>query len=270
MIIGNRTFDNNETYIMGILNVTPDSFSDGYRYNNIDNALAHAEKMILEGADIIDVGGESTRPGHIQISVEEEIQRTYNIIKEIKKEFNTVVSIDTYKSEVAKAAFEAGADMVNDIWGLKYDNKMATCIKKYDGSICIMHNNSEKIYSPSEQSLIEIVKDLEGSLLIAKDNEIDNNRIMVDPGIGFAKTFEMNLYIMKHVDRIVQLGYPVMMAASKKSVIGNVLDLPVDCRGEGTIATTVMAVIKGCRFVRVHDVEANKRAIKMTQAILNS
>ena len=266
MEIGGKIFDTeHQKYIMGILNVTPDSFSDGGRYDTLDAALKHAEEMILDGADILDVGGESTRPGHVQITEEEEIARVVPIIKKLKEKFDVPVSIDTYKSRVARAALDAGADLVNDIWGLKYDENMAGVIAEYDVACCLMHNRDKAEYS---HFLPEVLLDLEESVRLAKAAEIPDEHIMLDPGIGFGKTYEMNLEMLKHLSSLQSLGYPVLLGTSRKSVIGLTLDLPADQREEGTLVTTVMGIMRGCSFVRVHDVKANYRAIKMTEAIL--
>ena len=266
MIIGGKNFDTaNHTYIMGILNVTPDSFSDGGKFNGMDAAIAHAHRMVEEGVDIIDVGGESTRPGHIQITDEEEIARVTPIIEVLKKEFDVPVSIDTYKSHVAEAALQAGADLVNDIWGLKYDKKMASVIAKYQAACCLMHNKNEAVY---KDFLKDMYAELQKCVDTAKAAGIEDDRIMLDPGVGFGKTYEMNLDVMKHLDLFNGLGYPMLLGTSRKSMIGLTLDLPVTEREEGTLVTTVMAVQSHYGFVRVHDAEKNRRAIKMTEVIL--
>ena len=268
MKIGNKIFEPSEkTFVMGILNVTPDSFSDGGSYTSIDKAMEQTEKMIQQGADIIDVGGESTRPGHVQIGDEEEIRRVVPIIREIKKKFDIPVSIDTYKSAVAKAALEAGADLLNDIWGFRYDEKMAELAAEYDVPVCLMHNRDNLDY---DDFLEDVKKDLQISLDIAEKYGVKKENIMLDPGVGFGKTYEQNLIVMNHLEEIVDMGYPVLLGTSRKSVIGLTLDLPVDEREEGTLATSVLGAIKGCQFVRVHDVEKNVRALKMTDAILHS
>ena len=268
MKIGNKIFEPSEkTYVMGILNVTPDSFSDGGSYTSIDKAMEQTEKMIQQGADIIDVGGESTRPGHVQIGDEEEIKRVVPVIREIKKKFDLPVSIDTYKSAVAKAALEAGADLLNDIWGFRYDEKMAELAAEYDVPVCLMHNRDNLDY---DDFMEDVKKDLQISLDIAEKYGVKKENIMLDPGVGFGKTYEQNLMVMNHLEEIVDMGYPVLLGTSRKSVIGLTLDLPVDEREEGTLATSVLGAIKGCQFVRVHDVEKNVRALKMTDAILHS
>lgn len=266
MKIGNRIFDvENDCYIMGILNVTPDSFSDGGKWNDIERAKQHTADMINEGAAIIDIGGESTRPGHVQISVQEEIDRVVPAIEMVKKNFDIPVSIDSYKSEVVEAALKAGADMVNDIWGLKYDRRVAELTAEYNVPCCIMHNREKAEYEHFHEDMIQDLKD---SLTIAKEAGIADDKIILDPGIGFGKTYEHNLIAINHLEWLTQLGYPVLLATSRKSVIGLTLDLPADQRVEGTIVTTVIGVQKKAAFVRVHDVKENFRAIRMTQAIL--
>lgn len=265
MRIGNREFETDRhTYIMGILNVTPDSFSDGGKFNQTEAALAHVEQMIEEGADIIDVGGESTRPGHIQITEEEEIERTAPIVELIKSKFDIPVSIDTYKAKVAQAAVDAGADLVNDIWGLKYDEKIAEVIAKSGTACCLMHNRDNKEY---RNFMEDMKQDLRETIALAKQAGIAEDRIMLDPGVGFGKTYENNLEVIYKLEELEELGYPLLLGTSRKSVIGLTLDLPVTERVEGTLATTVLAVMKKYGFVRVHDVKENKRIIQMTEAI---
>ncbi|MDO5560177.1 MAG: dihydropteroate synthase [Oscillospiraceae bacterium] len=264
MIIGNKTFIDN-TYIMGILNVTPDSFSDGGNYCSVSDALRHTEKMIADGADIIDVGGESTRPGYTLIPDDEEISRVVPVIEAIKKNFDIPVSSDTYKSAVAKAAVDAGADLINDIWGLKYDSLMADVIAKSGASCCLMHNRHDTCYTSFIQNVID---DLSESISIAKAAGIPDDRIMIDPGVGFSKSLEQNLEITNRLEELDVLGYPVLLGTSRKSMIGLSLDLPADQRLEGTLVTTVFAVQKKCLFVRVHDVAENKRAVVMTQKLI--
>ena len=266
MIIGGKNFDTvNHTNIMGILNMTPDSFSDGGKFNGMDAAMTHARQMVEEGVDIIDVGGESTRPGHIKITDEEEIARVTPIIKALKKEFDIPVSIDTYKSCVAEAAIQAGADLVNDIWGLKYDEKMADVIARYHVACCLMHNREKAEY---QNFLTDFMNDMKECVRIAKEAGIEDDQIILDPGVGFGKTYEMNLEIIDKMEILNELDYPVLLGTSRKSVIGLTLDLPVTEREEGTMVTTVYGVQKGCAFVRVHDVEKNKRAIQMTKAVM--
>lgn len=268
MKIGNRTFDvKNETYVMGILNVTPDSFSDGGRWNERDAALRHALAMVQEGAAILDVGGESTRPGHQQISEQEEIDRTAQVIEALKKETDVPISVDTYKAKVAEAAVQAGADLVNDIWGLKYDPEMAGLIARTGVACCLMHNKENAEY---EDFYEDMLRETAGCVEIARAAGIAPDKIILDPGVGFGKTYEMNLETIHFMERFHSLGYPMLLGTSRKSVIGLTLDLPADQREEGTLTTTVMAVMKGYAFVRVHDVKANVRAIRMTKAILDA
>lgn len=266
MKIGSRVFDTeNQTYIMGILNVTPDSFSDGGKWNKKDAALKHTEEMILEGADIIDIGGESTRPGYTLLPDQEEIERVVPVIEMVKKNFDIPISVDTYKSAVAEASVKAGAGLVNDIWGLKYDQKMADVIAKNQVACCLMHNRKEANY---KNFIDEMMDDLRETIAIAKKAGIPDDKIMLDPGVGFGKTYEQNLEAICHLEKMKELSYPILLGTSRKSVIGLTLDLPSSERVEGTLVTTVFGVQKGAAFVRVHDVKENKRAISMTQAIL--
>ena len=250
---------------MGILNVTPDSFSDGGTHNTIDTALKHTEKMINEGADIIDVGGESTRPGYTMISDDEEISRVAPVIEKLKANFDIPISIDTYKSAVAEAAAQAGADLINDIWGFKYDEKIAEVTAKHNLACCLMHNRKEANYN---NYMGDVINDLKESINIAQKYGVDKNKIVLDPGVGFAKSYEQNLEIINKLEALDVLGYPVLLGTSRKSVIALTLNLPVNERVEGTIATSVIAVMKNSLFVRVHDVKENKRAILMTEKIL--
>lgn len=266
MKIGQQEYEiGKRTYIMGILNVTPDSFSDGGQFDTLDLALKRARAMIAEGADLLDIGGESTRPGFSVVSEEEEIKRVVPLIEHLVKETKIPISIDTTKASVAQAALEAGACMVNDIWGLKKDPELAKVIARYQVPCCIMHNRDNKIYGDFMKDLI---KDLEESVKIALAAGISREMIILDPGIGFAKTLEHNLEVMKHLEEIKALGYPVLLGTSRKSMIGLTLNLPVNQRVEGTLATTVLGIMKGCDFVRVHDVLENKRAAMMTDAII--
>ena len=267
MIIGTKEFDTaHKCYIMGILNVTPDSFSDGGKFNHLDAALRHAEEMMEEGAVIIDIGGESTRPGHQVITDEEEISRVTPVIEAVKKHFDIPVSIDTYKGAVTEAALQAGADLVNDIWGFKHDKRVAELTARYGAACCLMHNRKEAVYENFQK---DVLSDLEECIQIARAAGVPDDKIILDPGVGFGKTYEMNLEITNHVDILHTLGFPVLLVTSRKSMIGLTLDLPATERVEGTLATTVIGVIKGCSFVRVHDVKENYRIIKMTEAILS-
>lgn len=266
MKIGNREFKiTGATYVMGILNVTPDSFSDGGKWRDKDKALKHVEEMLSQGMDIVDVGGESTRSGYTLLSEEEEISRVVPIIEAIKENFEVPISLDTYKSKVAKAGILAGADLINDIWGLKYDKEMAKVIADSKLPCCLMHNRSQAVY----QSFVEdVISDLAETLQLAKEAGIDEDKIILDPGVGFGKTYEQNLEIINRLEELKKLGYPLLLGCSRKSVIGLTLNLPTNEREEGTLVTTVMGVMKGCSFVRVHDVLKNVRAVRMTEAIL--
>ena len=266
MKIGNREFDTEKcTYVMGILNATPDSFSDGGRYSKVDQALFRVEEMLDCGMDILDIGGESTRPGFVPVHWHEECRRVLPIIEEVKRRFDIPVSLDTCKGEVAKMGIYAGVDMINDVWGLKFDESLAQVVGKEQIPCVLMHNRKEGVYG----DLMEDIKsDLEESIAIAHEAGISDDKIILDPGIGFAKSYENNLEIIDKLDRLKQLGYPILLGTSRKSVIGLTLDLPVGDRIEGTLVTTVFGVLKGCAFVRVHDVKENVRAIKMTEAIL--
>lgn len=269
MKIGNKEFDViNENYIMGILNVTPDSFSDGGKWNSMDKALKHAEDMIKEGAAIIDIGGESTRPGYIKVTEEEEIERVVPYIEKVK-ELGVPVSIDTYKAKVAEAAVLAGADLINDIWGFKGDENMAKVAAKYNVPCCIMHNRNIN-ERPYTNLLEDVLEDLRESIDIGLKAGVKFENLITDPGIGFGKTLEDNLKVMNNVERLHELKCPVLLGTSRKSMIGLTLDLPVDERVEGTLVTTVIGVLKGCAFIRVHNVKENFRAVKMTQAIKRS
>lgn len=268
MKIGQREFqDSGHTYVMGILNVTPDSFSDGGKYTEMDQALRHVEKMIGEGMDILDIGGESTRPGYTLLSDEEEISRVVPVIEKVESEFNIPISLDTYKSAVAEAGIRAGADMINDIWGLKYDDRLADVIARAQVPCCLMHNRKEPDY---HNYMEDVLEDLRETIRIAHRAGISDENIMLDPGVGFGKTYENNLEIIGSLDRLKELGYPVLLGTSRKSVIGLTLDLPASERVEGTLVTTVYAVLKGASYVRVHDVKENVRAIRMAEAILQA
>ena len=266
MLIGNKMFNFEErTYIMGILNVTPDSFSDGGNYNNIEKAIIQAKKMIYDGASIIDIGGESTRPGHQIVTIDEEIKRVVPVIEVLSKETDTPISIDTSKSEVAEAAILAGAVMVNDVWGFKRDKKMAEITSKYNLPCCLMHNRNNNEYI---SLMCDIINDLYSSIDIALESGVERDNIIIDPGIGFAKNYEQNIEVMKQLDRLQELNLPILLGTSRKSMIGISLDLPVNERVEGTIATTVYGIMKGCNIIRVHDVKENYRAAKMTDIMM--
>ncbi len=266
MRIGNRIFDTaNKMYVMGILNVTPDSFSDGGKYTEVELALKKAEEMLHDGADIIDIGGESTRPGYVPISVQEEIERVVPVIEGIKANFDIPVSLDTYKAEVAKAGIAAGADLINDVKGLQESPEMAEIIARNKVACSIMHNREFMNY---KDFFTDMQNDLSAYIETARKAGIADDKIIIDPGVGFAKTHEQNLEVINRLEQFHCFGYPILLGTSRKSVIGLTLDLPVFERVEGTLVTTVMAVMKGCAFVRVHDIKENVRAIRMTEAIL--
>lgn len=268
MIIGNQEFlEEGHTYVMGILNVTPDSFSDGGRYNHLDAALKHTEQMIKDGAAIIDVGGESTRPGHEKITDQEEIDRILPVIEKIRQEFSVPVSLDTYKAAVAKEGIQAGADLLNDIWGLQYDTAMGKIVADSGVAYCLMHNR-DKITEEMDADLF--IGQMKEDAKRALDAGIKKERIILDPGVGFAKTQEQNLMTIANLDRLKALGYPVLLGTSRKSVIGYVLDVPTDKRLVGTLATSAVAVQTGCMFVRVHDVKENVELIQMLERIRES
>lgn len=356
MRIGNREFQTKgHTYVMGILNVTPDSFSDGGKWNHRDKALRHVEEMLAEGADIIDIGGESTRPGYMFVPEEEEIARVVPVIEAVKAAFDVPVSLDTYKAQVAAAGIQAGADLINDVWGLKYegwlgngmdmlddkaDNGMDVPNDKaengtgmsdngrdvpgdrsdggteagtdkepeaqsYNGMVakackrmeakadkepkaqdgrtgvrktsdmakviaasglpcCLMHNRRDTDYRDFTH---DVISDLGESLELAAQAGIPREKIILDPGIGFAKSYEQNLELIRRLEELTVLGCPLLLGCSRKSVIGLTLDLPADQRLEGTLVTTVAAVMKGAMFVRVHDIKENVRAVRMAEAI---
>lgn len=268
MKIGNRIFDTTKhCYVMGILNVTPDSFSDGGSYSTIDDALRRTEQMINEGMDIVDVGGESTRPGYTMISNDEEISRIVPVIEAIRSRFDIPISLDTYKYKVAEAGISAGADLINDIWGLKYDSgEMAQLIARTGAACCLMHNRSNTGYTDFMKDMTEDMRD---TLKIALRAGIAHDRIIIDPGVGFGKTYENNLEAIDRLDEFGKLfDLPVLLGASRKSVIGLTLDLPADQRLEGTLAITTIGVMKGASFIRVHDIKENARTVKMTEAIM--
>lgn len=255
----------NKTLIMGILNVTPDSFSDGGKYNRIDAALKHAERMVNDGADILDVGGESTRPNYERISEEEEIERVAPIIEAISRNIEVPISVDTYKSRVAEAAVKAGAHILNDIWGGKADSLMPKVAAEYKVPIILMHNRGNMEYG---HFVRDVLQDLFESIMLVKDAGVKNENIILDPGIGFAKDLKLNLEMMRNLDKLVSLGYPVLLATSRKSMIGHVLDLPPSERMEGTAATICHGIQQGCQMVRVHDVKEMARTAKMMDALL--
>jgi dihydropteroate synthase len=257
------------TYIMGILNVTPDSFSDGGKYTSLEKALSHAMNMEKDGADIIDIGGESTRPGHTPLSTEEEIERVVPVIQAVREKISIPISVDTYKAETARAALEAGADMINDIWGAKKDPEIANVAAEYDVPIILMHNRKEE--EAHYSNIIDDMKrDLEESIDIALTAGVRKENIILDPGLGFAKSMEEHLYVMNHLEEFHTLGYPILLATSRKRFIGHVLDLPPDERDIGTGATTCLGITKGIQMMRVHNVKLNVELARMMDAMLRA
>lgn len=253
------------TLVMGILNVTPDSFSDGGSYIDIDMAVERAREMAAQGADIIDIGAESTRPGAEKVPADDELQRLIPVVRRLAAEIDAPISVDTYKSEVAEQALLAGAHMINDVWGLQYDAKMAQVAAKYAVPVVVMHNQTNSEYAGD--ILAEIKRFLRKSLAIAEAAGVLAENLIVDPGLGFGKTADHNIEIMSRLGELNELGCPVLLGASRKSMIGKILDVPPEQRVEGTIATTVLGIVQGIDIVRVHDVQENLRAAKVTDAI---
>ena len=260
------------TLIMGILNVTPDSFSDGGKFKSHDQAIGHAVKMIKEGANIIDIGGESTRAGAKAVQLEEELMRIIPIIEAIRLKSDCLISIDTYKSKVAEAALDAGADMVNDISGLTFDHNMASLVAERNVPVIIMHIKGkprDMQKNPNYDNLIKEIKVFfELQIAIAKRAGIDRGNIILDPGIGFGKGLEDNFEIIRELGQISTMGYPVLLGPSRKSFIGLTLDLPIEERMEGTLASITAGVINGARIVRVHDIRATRRTLTITEKIM--
>lgn len=252
------------TLIMGILNVTPDSFSDGGRYLAVESAVERAKQMAAEGVDLIDIGGESTRPGHEPVSVEEEIRRIVPVIQAVRSEVKLPISVDTYKPETARAAMEAGAHILNDIWGFRRDPGMAAVAAEYGCPVILMHNRAARDYT---DFVPDVLADLRQSIDRAHAAGVADENIWLDPGLGFAKDHNENLELMGRLDALVALGYPVLLATSRKTFIRNTLGLPADDVVEGTTATTAIGIMQGCQLVRVHDVKQNKRVAAMTDAI---
>jgi dihydropteroate synthase len=259
-----------KTYIMGILNVTPDSFSDGGLYFDEAHAIKRAHEMVEEGADIIDVGGQSTRPGSEPVSVEEELRRTIPVIKALSKEIKVPISIDTYRAQVAKEALDAGASIVNDISGLRFDAEMPAVVSKYNVPVIIMHIKGtprDMQINPTYEALIpEIMDYLREGIRLAEDAGID--KIIIDPGIGFGKTFDHNLEIIKNLHEFTLLGKPVLIGPSRKAFIGKILgDVPPSERLEGTAAVIAVSILNGANIIRVHDVKEMAKVAKVADAI---
>ncbi|RAV09669.1 dihydropteroate synthase [Paenibacillus contaminans] len=256
-----------KTLIMGILNMTPDSFSDGGSYASTEKAIERARQMVAEGADIIDIGGESTRPGAEKVSLEEELRRVLPVIEALREAVGVPISVDTYKPEVAKRSLEAGAHIINDIWGFKDSPAMARIAAEYDCPVILMHNRTDMNYGAF---VPDVIADLQESVRLALASGVRAERIILDPGIGFAKNYEHNLYLMNHLNGIVALGYPVLLGTSRKSFIQRTLQLPAEDVVEGTSATVAIGIAQGCQIIRVHDVKQMKRVAAMTEAIVHA
>jgi dihydropteroate synthase len=260
------------THLMGVLNVTPDSFSDGDKFFKLEDAVEQGIKMAEEGADIIDVGGESTRPGSDPVTLNEELSRVIPVIRALSEEIHALLSIDTYKAEVAKQALDAGAQMINDISALRFDPKMRKIAKEYDVPIVLMHikgtpKNMQK--DPWYEDVIgEITKYLNQSIKMAQDSGMDKEKIIIDPGIGFGKRLEDNLNILKNLKKFSILRCPILVGCSRKSFIGKILDLPVEERLEGSLAALAVVLMNGANMVRVHDVKESRRIARMVDAII--
>ena len=258
---------------MGVLNVTPDSFSDGGKFNRLDLAVKHIGSMLENGADIIDIGGESTKPGSDPVSVDEELNRVIPIINEVKKTSNDIlISVDTYKSVIAKEAIKAGADIINDISGLAFDEDMAPLLAKKDIPVIIMHIQGKPKTMQHNIYYDDLINDIKKYFKKRCDyaikSGIKKSNIILDPGIGFGKTFKHNYKLLKNLEIFKDMAYPLLIGPSRKAFIGDVLKLPPDERVEGTIATVVAGILNGAKIVRVHDVKENKRAIMVTENIL--
>lgn len=254
------------TRIMGILNTTPDSFSDGGQYVNVESAVRHAREMVLAGADLIDIGGESTRPGADPVSLDEELSRILPVVEALRRELPGIpLSVDTYKAEVARQSLVAGAHIINDVWGCKADTRMAQVAADAGCPVILTHNRPEADYA---DLYADVASDLMESVQIARGAGVQDANIILDPGIGFAKNGAENLRMMTQLDSLVGLGFPMLLGTSRKRFIREVLDLPVNDVVEGTAATVAFGIAQGCQIVRVHDVAAIKRTVAMCDAML--
>ncbi|OQY30152.1 MAG: dihydropteroate synthase [Candidatus Cloacimonetes bacterium 4572_55] len=260
------------THIMGIINLTPDSFSDGGKYLDANRAVDHAWKLVEDGADILDFGGESTRPGSEPVSLDEESRRVLPVIEAVIDQISAPVSIDTYKSQIARRALDIGCDIVNDISGLRFDKDMAGVIAERDAACVLMHIKGtprDMQRNPVYNDVMKEISDyLQESIRLAEEGGIDPKKIIVDPGIGFGKRMEDNINIHRNLRKLNQLNKPILFGSSRKSFLGQILDLPVDQRMEGTIASVAVAVINGAHIVRVHDTLPIKRAIRTIDALI--
>jgi len=260
--IGGRRFEwGSRTYVMGIVNVTPDSFSGDGLGSDVGAAVAQGLRMVSEGADMLDVGGESTRPGHVPITTVEEVARTEDVVRRLAREASAPVSIDTYKEDVAKLAIAAGATIVNDVWGLTRSPAMADLAARSGCALVLMHNQDGTEYAGD---IMEAIKGfLAGAAAQAIGAGVPKEKVIVDPGIGFGKTADQNWEVMRRLDELKEIGQPILIGTSRKSFIGKLLDLPVTDRVEGTAATVVAAVLRGADIVRVHDVLPMTRAVRV-------
>ncbi|WKB35945.1 dihydropteroate synthase [Terrilactibacillus sp. S3-3] len=256
-----------KTVIMGILNVTPDSFSDGGRFNQIDRAVEHALAMENDGADIIDIGGESTRPGHTPTPLKEELERVIPMIEAIRKHTDIPISVDTYKAETARQALAAGADIINDIWGAKADPEMAKVASEFQAPVILMHNRHDRNYT---DIIKDMKQDLQESIDLVLAAGLAPEKIIIDPGIGFAKDYKENLIVMNHLEAFHELGYPILLGTSRKGFIGRTLNTTVDKRMEGTGATVCLGIAKGCQIMRVHDVKPIAQMARMMDTMLRA
>ena len=260
--------------IMGILNVTPDSFTDGGKFLDSNTAVNHAMDMIADGADIIDIGGESTRPFSDPVSEREELSRVISVIKKLREKTDTVISIDTTKSSVADNACNIGADIVNDISGLSFDRRMIDIIIKHDCPIILMHILGNPKTMQENPSYDNLISDINNHLLdranFALNKGVKKHNIILDPGIGFGKKIDDNFSIINNIDQLNDLGYPILIGVSRKSFIGKTLDVDEDNRIEGTIASNIIALDRGCKIFRVHDIIEAKRSLVIANKILNS
>ena len=260
--IGGRRFDwGSRTYVMGIVNVTPDSFSGDGLGSDRGAAVAQGLRMVEEGADMLDVGGESTRPGHVPVGSAEEIERTLDVVRRLANESRVPVSIDTYKLEVAEAAVAAGATMVNDVWGLARSPALAELAARHGCGLVVMHNQDGTEYAGD--LMAEVKRFLRSAVDAAMTAGVPRERILIDPGIGFGKTADQNWEVMRRLDELRELGQPVLIGTSRKSFIGKLLDLPVTDRVEGTAATVTVAILRGADVVRVHDVREITRVARV-------
>lgn len=264
--LGKTFILNKETLIMGILNVTPDSFSDGGNFNTVDLAFEHAKTLINQGAHIIDIGGQSTRPGHEEVDLQTEIDRVIPVIKKISKELDCIISIDTYRYEVAEAALKAGAHIINDVWGLQKDNgEMAQVAAKYNCVVIAMHNQNSNFYE--EDIILSIKKFFKKTFKIAESNGMNTNKIIIDPGIGFGKGYSENIEVLNRLKEISSIA-PTLLGVSKKGFIGKDLTLSPNDRIEGTIAVNILGILNGAKIIRVHDVLEHKKALSIADKII--